>query len=139
MYESNGDKNITPNRSYIINNKPKDEDKKTKIKYSIDFGIDNNTNVIKKSKSFSLNKSRINTLDLKYGILNYDISYHAETFRMAISEIDKKRIKNIYSNMKFSLIRNNNKIGSSGTEKENPMLIEDNYLKKYNTLKAFFV
>ena len=49
-------------------------------------------NYIKKSKTFSINKNRINNLALKYNILNYDISYRAETFRITISEIAENGI-----------------------------------------------
>ena len=81
-----------------------------------------------------MNKDRINNLALKYNILNYDISYREETYRITISDITENKIKNIYNNIRFSLI---NKKPSFGTEKENQLLIENNYLDKYNLLKGY--
>ena len=110
-----------------------------------EFKFDNDTfsnkqkDFCEKAKSFSVNKNRINNLALKYNILNYDISYRAETFRVTISDITENKIKNIYSNLKFTRIKKISKIPSSGTEKENQILIENNYLDKYNVLKSYML
>ena len=96
-----------------------------------------NNNIIKKAKSFSINKNCINDLALKYNILNYDISYRAETFRVTISDIIDNKVKNLYDNMKFTVIDKNNKKEDNGTEKEDQLLIENNYLDKYNMLKSY--
>ena len=110
-----------------------------------EFKFDNDTfsnkhkDFCEKAKSFSMNKNRINNLALKYNILNYDISYRAETFRVTISDITENKIKNIYSNLKFTRIKKISKIPSSGTEKENQILIENNYLDKYNMLKSYML
>ena len=97
---------------------------------------DNKKN-IKKAKSYTINKNCINDLALKYNILNYDISYRAETFRITISDIADNKIKNIYDKMKFTVIDKNNKKENNGTEKEDQLLIENNYLDKYNMLKSY--
>ena len=130
-YNSNIDKSISQNKSYIINNDPNV------------FHIDNKScsfnklNNNKKAKSFSLNKSRINNLALKYNILNYDISYRMETFRVNISDINENKTNKVFAHMKLSLINKINKKTSSGTEKENQSLIENNYLDKYNIIKSY--
>ena len=60
-----------------------------------------------------------------------------ETFRIAISDITEKKIKNIYDNMNFTLIDKINKKEFSDTQKEDKSLIENNYLDKYNLLKSY--
>ena len=60
-----------------------------------------------------------------------------ETFRIAISDIKEKKIKNIYDNMNFTLIDKINKKEFSDTQKEDKSLIENNYLDKYNLLKSY--
>ena len=101
------------------------------------FSNDNRSN-LRKSKSFSINKSQINNLALKYSILNYDISYRVETYRIYLSDINEKKIKNLYNNMNISLIDQIKDFESSGTEKVNKLEIENNYFDKYNMLKDYF-
>ena len=60
-----------------------------------------------------------------------------ETFRIAISDITEKKVKNIYDNMNFTLIDKINKREFSDTQKEDKSLIENNYLDKYNLLKSY--
>ena len=130
-YNSNIDKSISQNKSYIINNDPNVFHIENK---SYSFNKINNN---KKAKSFSLNKSRINNLALKYNILNYDISYRMETFRVNISDINENKTNNVYAHMKLSLVNKINKNSSFGTEKENQSLIENNYFDKYNIIKSY--
>ena len=62
-----------------------------------------------------------------------------ETFRIAISDITDNRIKNIYGDMKLTLVDKIYKKEFSDTEKEDKSLIEKNYLDKYNLLKSYLV
>ena len=62
-----------------------------------------------------------------------------ETFRIAISDITDNRIKNIYGDMKLTLVDKIHKKEFSDTEKEDKSLIENNYLDKYNLLKSYLV
>ena len=127
-------KSNTPNKSYIINNKVNElnfdnETFSNKCEYNF-----------QKAKSFSINKNRINKLALKYNILNYDISYRSETFRVIISNITENKIKKICNNLKFTRINKiSKKPSSSITEKENQIIIENNYYDKYNTLKSYLI
>lgn len=107
-------------------------------KYEKKSFSNDNTSIIRKSKSFSVNKNRINNLALKYSILNYDISYRVETYRIYLSDLDEKKIKNLYNNMNISLIDQIKDFESSGTVKANQMAIENNYFDKYNMLKTYF-
>ena len=127
------DKSNNQNKSYSIKNKDNE------FNFINDSFSIRKENYIEKSKSFSMNKNRINNLALKYNILNYDISYKAETYRLTISEITENKIKSIYNNLKFTRIKKVSKKPSSRTEKENPKLIENNYLDKYNMLKSYLV
>ena len=74
---------------------------------------------------------------IKYNILNYDISYRVETFRITISDITENKIKDIYDNMKLTALNKENKEENSDIKKEDPLLIENNYLDKYNMIKSF--
>ena len=130
-YESNLNKSNSHNRSYFLNSKINE------FKIGKEYPSNKNKNNIKKAKSFSINKNCLNDLALKYNILNYDISYRAETFRATISDITDNKVKNIYNNMKFTIIDKNNKKEENGTEKEDQLLIENNYLDKYNMLKSY--
>ena len=74
---------------------------------------------------------------IKYNILNYDISYRVETFIITISDITENKIKDIYDNMKLTVLNKENKEENSDIKKEDPLLIENNYLDKYNMIKSF--
>lgn len=60
-----------------------------------------------------------------------------ETFRVNISDINENKTNKVYARMKLSLINKINKQTSSGTEKENQSLIENNYFDKYNIIKSY--
>ena len=129
-YESNLNKSNCPNKSYIFNNNINELKNSKK-------SLSNDIIKIPKAKSFSINNNNINDLAIKYNILNYDISYRVETFRITISDITENKIKDIYDNMKLSVLNKENKEENSDTKKEDPLLIENNYLDKYNMIKSF--